>query len=144
MDVEIQQTHLPFYTKLWFWWVLLTAIYLGLFFSGSLGSDTSTSLGYITGFIGLFVPIGLFTSAGIYSEIFERTNPSIWTAIAVIVFFASFYFDSVISKYFHNRFIKILTCLFILLLVTLIINLAIFGTWASMRILEEGRLNIRF
>jgi len=55
----MNQNQWVIFRSIWFWWVVTTVFYLAL--SIYLSPDTPTPLGYIPGFIGLFVPYGFLS-----------------------------------------------------------------------------------
>ena len=71
------QTRNKIWSSIWFWWFLTTVIYIVFNFSGYPSSTTSL-LGYVAGFVGLFFPYGWASS------ILLILSPFSW--ISVVVF----------------------------------------------------------
>ncbi len=133
----------PFWAKFWFSWLVLTAIYLSLF-TYLFTTKTSESLAQILtktlDFLGLFVPFKADAFGLMMSDFFEllsghlpSTKQSLFEilSVAILIFFL-YKIDSFIKKYFFSSAIKLLINLSILFVLTILIDLAIWGYWPVM------------
>ncbi len=110
-------------TSLIFWWIILTVIY-----SISLGLGG----GYIAAISGLFTPIGPLGFYGFF------ISPLRFIIAVIIVLFTVIKFNKIIKNWNASDHKKILTILFILLVLTMIIDILIYGKWMSIGFLGNG------
>lgn len=110
-----------YYTNIWWLWFGLTAIY---FFGFSMGLFNPGSLGYVIGFIGLFVPIGLFTGIAL---IFSYAG-IIGLPILLIIIHQEHRFS---KRSTLNDMQKLGLALLTLFIITTVIDFTYFHSWAS-------------
>lgn len=76
------KNHKKFFCSLWFWWLLLTVVYVCMtfvFFDEQFNSSIiGTPLGYMFGFIGIFVPYGVASFVLFYF-------PMTWISFVVFI-----------------------------------------------------------
>lgn len=121
-----------FFAKFWVWWLMLTAVYVGLCFLGGLDNPgTGTMLGYLTGFVGMFVPFGML------SILFLPSNP-LTLFIFLILIFLSIFNGVIICRFGLSAKQEILLNLAVLFVLTLLADISIYGEWNSLKILSEG------
>ncbi len=109
-----------------FWWVLLTAIYL-ILLSPFENGDGAVS------FLGLFVPIlGLFVPIGFYNLAFS----GLWVVIIFpLILLTVFGGERLLRKLNLSPIMKFLAILGILFLLTIAVDVIIWGTWRSLALL---------
>lgn len=112
------------FLSIWFWWIVLTTIYLVGFVS------TPDSWNRLVGLVGLFVPFGFFNSILLYANI-----------IFVLIFFGILYlFEKITKKYQPHPAIKIIANLLLLLVITYLVDNFLWGDWCSMNLFLHGEL----
>lgn len=120
----------------WFSWLAVTLVYLALAAGGGLGVYQGTFIGYLTGFFGLFAPIGIF------SFLFSLGG---WR---IVVFFIVGTFllctDAATGRFAFNPAPKIFFNLAVLFLLTLFIDMILYQSWSSLTIFLEGGMNTNF
>ena len=140
----------PHLLSFWFWWLALTVVYLSLHLVGILMNHLSPFLGgflgHVWGLIGLFVPIGFQNLTAFFVSIFGvffgKLPVQFLTGIlAPIIFLGALFMTDRFLFYklkINSPTKKIALNLFLLFLLTLIIDLAIFHSWASFSIFLDG------
>ncbi len=119
------------FRSIWFWWVLTTVLYLGLnpFMDGNHGI-----LGYVGGFVGLFVPYGYFSSF-----LFLASPLS---GISVVFFiFAMISLEKMIKIHNLSLVKKILFNLVALMIITAIVDLIRDTPFYSWHIFIQGSIS---
>jgi hypothetical protein len=108
-------------TSFFTWWLGLTVIYLVLF---SVGPDRLAAA------VGLFVPFG-FLNAVLGSVALTAGN--FWVLVPLVALIALFFYSQTITRRLGitSTWAKISYNLAVLLVLTLITDLAIYGTWMS-------------
>lgn len=127
----------PFWTKLWFNWILLTIFYL-LFFGSS--EEVKTPLQSIGAIIGIFVPIGFWSLGTIldsYANVTLFTTTYISFAIVLFIYLL-FTFDKYLEKNVVIYSKKVFLNLLALLVLTMIFDLILFHRLGSWNILFFG------
>lgn len=107
----------PIWLRLWFWWLILTLVYLALF--NSLNSPTGDTAAKVGALIGLFVPLGPYS---IVKSIPVLGIPLLFLAVALVKG------DDV---FFKDKVMKILFNLAMLLLFTMFMDFFLWGKWCS-------------
>ncbi|GEM_PF-5030926 len=127
-----------FFTSGWFLWIFLTLIYVPLsffqffFWEHKESILISRTIWRVLGLIGLFVPIGFLSSID-HPEVLLFTIPFV---------FLSLFFSAKFAKRFNLTAGKrILYNLFVLLIVSLIIDLFLSKRWEAFYIILNGRIN---
>jgi len=111
-----------FYGSIWFWWIFTTIIYI------LLGSPT----GYITGFIGLFVPYGRL------SLIVMELLP-VFSIISLIFFVVSMILiDKLLKRVNILLYKRILLNLLALFIITMVVDFLRFTPFGSIDIFLNG------
>lgn len=119
----------PWYARFWVWWVGLTLLYL--FFQSSAATLPAA------GAVGLFVPYGFMNTWALVSAIAVINLLPMLTAVLFVA--AVVYSDKVAKSLgIQNTISKIFFNLGILLVVTLIIDLSLWGSWESFHVLLNG------
>ena len=116
-----------FVVTLPFWWIVLTAIYVGLaFFLGG---------GYVASLLGLFVPIGVWNF--FYSlEMAGGNRP--WIITFPLVLLTVFGGEWLIRKINLSPALKVFVILGILFALTIAVDFIIWGNWQSLELLKAG------
>src|SRR3989344_8820665 len=115
--------------SIWFWWFITTACYISLNLLGFPG-ETPTLLGYFAGFLGLFVPFGMLS-------LVLFLFPSGW--ISLILFIVLIIFADKKLKQFNLNFLqKVLLNIFVLLVITTIVDFVRGTPFMSWAILFQG------
>lgn len=130
----------PFWSKFWVNWLVVTLSYLGIFLMTEALKERG-NYGVIFGsFLGLFVPIGFFTAA------FEIVGNLTFRAVFALIIFVLtlIYTDKILYKFNFSPALKIFLNFIILLLLTLIIDVIIWGRWESWKILQNGGMGSFF
>ncbi len=119
----------PWRLSLWFWWLITTLVYIGLQFSGLLKSEGggASPLSYAHGFLGLFVPFGVWNGIAVLQTFFG------WGLLAVALFIVMvFGGDTLISRYgVTSGTTKVFYNLLVLLILTLLVDVIFYGGWQS-------------
>jgi hypothetical protein len=108
-------------TNFFVWWLGLTVLYLAFFFSAS---------GYFAGVTGLFVPYGFFNSTATLSLLLKGN-------VIVLIPLALLIFCLIKSEWMLSRlnisspWLRVILNLLVLLVLTLLTDLAIWGKWLS-------------
>jgi hypothetical protein len=124
----------PWYESFWFSWLAFTAIYLSLVFAGGLADPQQGSiLGYITGFFGLFSPIGVF------SFLFSVVTKGMPLCIVAVFLLGV---DAFAARFAFGPKKKIFFNVGVLMFLTLLVDLAIYGSWLSLAIFLGGGMKI--
>lgn len=109
------------FNSIWWSWVIVTTLYIFFVFLFSANFTTNPLEGYITGFIGLFAPFG-FLSVFL---LFSNPLPLLFFIIAMI------FIDSKLNKLNYSLRKRILINLFVLLILTTLIDFIRFTPFAS-------------
>lgn len=121
-----QNMKYPFYLQLWFWWISLTIFYiLGSFSLENQQININTSF---LNFIGLFVPIGIWN--------FIFGGYLIIPLIAVVVYGEKY------LKKIPNPIVKIISNLFVLLVLTFVVDMIIWGEWRSLMLFLKKSFDV--
>jgi len=110
-------------TNFWFWWAFLTLFYIIAIFSSV--TENLRNVGLV---IGVFVPVGLWNfirSLGLGKSGFA------WVSIPLVLF-VLYSGNKYISELRVSRALKVFLIFLTLLLLTLVVDLLIWGKWASM------------
>ncbi|MBI2004617.1 hypothetical protein HYS79_00460 [Patescibacteria group bacterium] len=122
-----------FFMTLPFWWILLTAIYVGLTFSGWL---------YAAALLGLFVPIGVWDMLFFRFAIsgYPVGGIGLWDfAIGfVLVLLTIFGGEWLIRKIKLSPAMKIFVILGILFALTIVVDFVLWGNWQTLELLKVG------
>ncbi len=105
---------LSIYKSIWFCWLLTTLIYVVLAFLGYPKTEIATPLGYVAGFVGLFVPYGL-------ASLILFANPFTWISLLVFLILM-FCADRELKRKSYSLVTAILINLLLLLIITIIID----------------------
>ncbi len=117
------------FKSIWIWWGFTTFVYLLLSKSGYLVSLPST-MGYVTGFIGLFVPYG-------FLSLITFLSPFGW--ISLIIFLAlMIYIERKLNKQNFSLTKRIFLNLLALLVLTTIVDFIRLTPFASWFIFFHG------
>jgi hypothetical protein len=125
------------FRSLWFWWFLLTAIYLLFNAAGyPTGGDHDILLGYVAGAVGLFVPFG-------FLSLLLLMSPTTWLSIPVFLI-SMWYGEKKLKEKNYSYGKKVLMNLLVLLMITILVDFARMTPWASWSIFLGGGLNFGF
>lgn len=116
--------------KLWKFWVIITAVYL--FLQAPLQLLKYSFIRYIAYFIGLFVPIGFASGIALI------LNPFVVMIEVTLTLLTLIYGEKLAIKWGLNHLQKFLFNILILFLLTLVIDLIVWGGWKSMTLLIKG------
>lgn len=116
--------------SIWFWWFIMSAIYLAFSGFGYPKELIPTTLGHVAGFFGLFAPYGL-------TSLLSFMSPPAWISLVVFI---------LLMKYCNKKFSslnislgkRILLNLFTLLVITSIIDLIRWTPFESWSIFFNG------
>ncbi len=117
------------FRSVWFWWLLTTAVYVILGLSRFPG-NTPSPLGYIAGFLGLFVPYGLMSLILFFS-------PLAWFSLVVFIILMIFA-DRKLNRGNFSLGKRILLNLLILLVLTTLVDLIRGTAFVSWIIFFQG------
>lgn len=122
--------HISPFSRLWVTWLTLTILYTLFNFAGFLKEGHSSTLGYVTGFVGLFVPLGPISSFLILSL------PLVIPIIMIGLFFGEKW-----ARPWRLSFWKSISYnLIVLLLITIAADFARLTPFASFWIFFRGAL----
>lgn len=124
-----------------FAWFIFTGVYILLTVSGGFGK--------ITGFVGLFVPVGPFSLvsiAGYLSSIGTESADSVFeffipaVLVLSLLVLSLFYTDRISDKFGleNKKFLKIIFNLSALFILTIIVDLLLYRSWLSLEIFRNG------
>ena len=127
---------------IWFWWIFLSAIYIGLNFLGYPVDNPlrsySTALALFSTILGLFVPYGLYSILYFMDSFF----PSL---ISILVFFLLMYLaHKRISILTISTLLKVAVILLGLLIITTTVDLIRGTPFESWIILLQGGLSTHY
>lgn len=119
------------FRSIWFWWFLTTSVYVGL---GRLGYPgiTPTFLGYIAGFLGLFVPYGLISLLLFFISLLA------WVSLIIFIILMIFT-DQRLNKQNFNLGKRILLNLLTLLALTTLVDFIRGTAFESWIIFFQGK-----
>lgn len=122
------------FSSFWFWFLILTLIYLVLSMVALNGQVTPLS--HIAGFVGLFVPFG-------FMSLFLLITPL--GLVSVILFFVSGYFFSKwLDQQNYSLGKKVIIIFIALLALTTLVDIVRQTPFASWQIFIDGKLDIGF
>jgi hypothetical protein len=116
------------FRSLWIWWGITTVCYLLMTISG--GIQLGSVSGYLLGFIGLFVPYGLYS-------LLAFINPLAWVSVVFFVF-AMIYASRKLNEANDSLGMRILKNLLVLLVITFLVDIIRFTPFASWQIFFDG------
>lgn len=123
------------FRSLWFWWFLLTAIYLLFNAIGyPAGDGNIVPLGYIAGAVGLFVPFG-------FMSLFLLMSPVTWLSIPVFLI-SMWYGEKQLKEKNYSYGKKVLMNLLLLLIITILVDFARMTPFASWLIFLGGGFHL--
>ncbi len=123
------------FQSIWFCWFILTALYIILNIAGYPNTVPST-MGYIAGFIGLFVPYGL-------PSLILMITPYSWVSLAVF-HLAMFWINRRLKGKNLGLGKRIVLNLLALLILTIIVDLIRLTPFESWRIFFNGAMRNYF
>lgn len=129
----------PIWSRLWFLWAILTLLYLLLYLSIDSHLRPIEKVIYI---IGLFVPFGIWNGSAVISSLSEMSyGESFILPAAIFSLFVIFLGNKILNHYFHlHPAIKLILNLAVLLLLTILVDYSIWGTWASLGLITGSGL----
>lgn len=115
----------PWHLSFWFWWFALTGAYLMIGIS-----NIAKGFGAL---IGLFVPYGVYNSSYTFQKVAE--TGSVLPLASLALFFSIFLLvDKILWRKKLQPFEKIALNLTILFLLTICVDLSIWGEWESCKL----------
>lgn len=124
-----------FLKSIWFWWIILTIIYIPLYLNYLDKSHVETIGGHVAGLVGLFVPFGLL---GLIWALV--TLPL--SLISIIIFFGGAYlFQKWFSKKNVNLFFSIVIIFIALFVLTFLTDFARGTGMESWNIFINGKIS---
>lgn len=122
----------PIWSRLWFLWAILTALYLLLY----LGLDSySRPIEKAVQILGLFVPFGLWNGSAFLISLSRGISHRSLLIVPAGIFslFVIFLGNKILNHYFQlHPAVKLILNLAVLLLLTILVDYSIWGTWASL------------
>ncbi len=112
-------------------WIILTLVYLGMTFLTK-KLYVSKILGYITGLLGMFVPIG------VWNFVFSLEKKNKWIIVFPLVLLVVFGGEAYIRKFNLSPVKKVLVIFGILFTLTIGVDFIIYGMWQSLTLLLSG------
>lgn len=106
-----------------FFWLSITFIYVILIL---------LSLNQVAALLGLFVPLGF------YSIFILLASPLMWVISLIFVLLVIFGSNYFLNKRDINLLLKVIIMLLILFILTILVDIIIYGSWESLNLLKNG------
>ncbi len=134
----------PVWNTLWFLWLTTTVLYLIIFMTYGISYGIADLLPFrfiyypltisvIGVIVGLFVPFGLYNFTMLYGQ-----SPLLLLMFAIILVLMMVYNNKMLKSFVDRPRLKFFINLFILVLLTLVVDLLLWGDWRSLLILYGG------